>query len=451
MDISKRFEIYKNPVDRLKQFFSSWTFFFKENRPAKKYYSEFLALDNISFKVNRGETVGVIGSNGSGKSTLLQIICGVLKPSTGVVRVNGKIAALLELGSGFNLEFTGKENIYINGILLGLSKSEIDKKYQDIISFADIGSHINAPVKTYSSGMVMRLAFSVAIHVDPEILVIDEALTVGDELFQRKCFSRIEEIKSRGTTIFFVSHSGAQIVELCDRAILLDGGKLLSVGEPKKILSLYQKLIYAPNDQKERIREEIFVEFDENIPIHLNNTNLENANNLYPDLGVEGEGYDLHLVSNSILEYESHGAQIMEPVVLNESGMQVNTLIRGRTYTYKYEVLFNRDIEFVSFGMMIKNKMGFEIGGATTANLRPDRISVVRKSSVCTVEFQFNCLLNTGTYFLNAGVLGDINGVDTFVHRLVDIVAFNVLPVRANNLTGTVDLKFKPYVTVNKT
>lgn len=446
-DICKRFEIYQNPIDRLKQFFYSWIFTFSKNRAPKKYYSEFTALENVSFNIRRGETVGVIGCNGSGKSTLLQVICGILKPNSGSLRVDGKIAALLELGSGFNLDFTGKENIYINGALLGLSRPDIDKKYQEIILFADIGSHIDAPVKTYSSGMIMRLAFSVAIHVDPEILIIDEALTVGDELFQRKCFSRIEEIKSRGATIFFVSHSGAQIVELCDRAILLDGGKLLSMGEPKKILSLYQKLLYAPNDQKSRIRDEIYFERDKNISLSEPNESLELNNSMHSEVG---EGYDPHLISSSLLTYESHGAEIIGPEILNDAGVRVNTLIRGRTYTYKYEVLFNRDIEFVSFGMMIKNKMGFELGGATTANLRPDRIPVVKTSTLYAVEFQFTCLLNTGTYFLNAGVLGDINGVDTFIHRLVDVVVFNVLPFRGSNLTGAVDLRFKSYASISK-
>jgi lipopolysaccharide transport system ATP-binding protein len=204
----------------------------------KKYYREFWALKSVSFNVKRGSTVGIVGKNGSGKSTLLQLICGTLSQSNGEVETNGRIAALLELGSGFNPEFTGRENVYMNSAVLGLTKDEVDSRFQDIVDFADIGLFIEQPVKTYSSGMLVRLAFAVAINVDPEILIVDEALSVGDELFQRKCFARIEAIKNKGATILFVSHSGSTIVELCDSAILLDSGEVLASGAPKDIVAI---------------------------------------------------------------------------------------------------------------------------------------------------------------------------------------------------------------------
>jgi len=208
-NIGKRYEIYEVPHHRLLQTLL---------RGRKQFYKEFWALRDVSFEVKKGECLGIIGRNGCGKSTLLQIIAGTLAPTTGSVSVNGKIAALLELGSGFNPEFTGRENVYMNGAIMGLSKAEMDQKFDEIAAFADIGEFIDQPVKIYSSGMYVRLAFAAAINVDPDILIIDEALSVGDELFQRKCFSRIEAIKSSGATILFVSHSGGTIVELCDRA-----------------------------------------------------------------------------------------------------------------------------------------------------------------------------------------------------------------------------------------
>lgn len=244
-NLSKCYQIYDTPRDRLKQFFAPRLQRLVGQTP-KQYFREFWALKDISFEIRKGETVGIIGRNGSGKSTLLQIICGTLTPTSGNVETRGRIAALLELGSGFNPEFTGRENVYMNASVLGLSNEEIDARFNDIVAFADIGDFIDQPVKTYSSGMMVRLAFAVAINVDPQILIVDEALSVGDELFQRKCFSRIEAIKQNGATILFVSHSGSTVVELCDHAVLLDSGEKLAMGTPKTIVGKYQKLIYAP-------------------------------------------------------------------------------------------------------------------------------------------------------------------------------------------------------------
>ena len=254
--LSKCFHIYDAPSDRLKQMLAPRLQRIARQQP-KQYFQEFWALKDINFEIKKGETVGIIGRNGSGKSTLLQIICGTLTPSNGSVQTNGRIAALLELGSGFNPEFSGRENVYMNAAVLGLSTCEIDARFNDIVAFADIGDFIGQPVKTYSSGMMVRLAFAVAINVDPDILIIDEALSVGDELFQRKCFSRIETIKNNGATILFVSHSGGIIVELCDRALLMDSGERLATGSPKEIISRYQKLLYAPSDKHKAIRDQI--------------------------------------------------------------------------------------------------------------------------------------------------------------------------------------------------
>ncbi|HNW40152.1 MAG TPA: ABC transporter ATP-binding protein, partial [Candidatus Omnitrophota bacterium] len=229
-NIGKRYEIYNAPHHRLLQ-----TLF----RGRKQFYKEFWALRDVSFEVKRGECVGIIGRNGSGKSTLLQVVTGTLEPTLGKVEVRGRVSALLELGSGFNPEFTGRENVYVNGAILGLSKAEMDKKFDEIAAFADIGEFIEQPVKIYSSGMYVRLAFAIAINVDPDILIIDEALSVGDIRFQVKCYRKLEEFREKGKTIVFVSHSSTDVVRLCNRAIWLDSGSIRKSGISKNIVEEY--------------------------------------------------------------------------------------------------------------------------------------------------------------------------------------------------------------------
>ena len=232
--ISKVYRLYDKPRDRIKEAFSL---------THKIYYREHYALKDVSFDVYRGETVGIIGTNGAGKSTILKIITGVLSPTTGNIAVNGRISALLELGAGFNMEYSGIENIYLNGTMIGFTREEIDRKMDDILSFADIGDFVHQPVKTYSSGMFVRLAFAVAINIDPEILIVDEALSVGDAFFQVKCYHKFEEFKKQGKTILFVSHDLSSINKYCDRVILLKQGTKLAEGNPKDMVDLYKKVM----------------------------------------------------------------------------------------------------------------------------------------------------------------------------------------------------------------
>src|SRR5574337_620691 len=254
--LSKRYEIYAQPADRLKQMILPRVQR-AMRRPARNYFNEFWALRDVGFNVRKGETVGIVGRNGSGKSTLLQMICGTLNPTLGTVAVNGRIAALLELGAGFNPEFTGRENARLGGLLYGLSEQELDARFDAILDFAEIGDFIDQPVKTYSSGMYVRLAFAVAINVSPDVLVVDEALSVGDEAFQRKCFARIDAIRDAGATVLFVSHAAGTVVELCDRAILLDQGEMIADGAPKCVVARYHKLLYSPAGKMAVVRESI--------------------------------------------------------------------------------------------------------------------------------------------------------------------------------------------------
>lgn len=449
-NLSKCYQIYDTPRDRLKQFVAPRLQRLAGQTP-RQYFREFWALKEVSFEVKKGETVGIIGRNGSGKSTLLQMICGTLHPTSGSIQTHGRIAALLELGSGFNPEFTGRENVYMNGAVLGLSTEEIDARFNDIAAFAEIGEFIEQPVKTYSSGMMVRLAFAVAINVDPEILIVDEALSVGDELFQRKCFSRIEAIRANGSTILFVSHSGGTIIELCDRAVLMEFGEKLAVGMPKQIVGRYQKLLYAPTDKRETIREQIR-RMDEYAELHTNTVGAAvNQNVSYGEHAQEPqEGFDLNLRPSSTIGYESHGAYIDSPAVLTLAGEQVNNLIRGKTYRYAYSVRFTKSASNVRFGMLIKTTSGVELGGGTSANSPRESLPYVEAGSSYCVEFRFRCALNPSVYFLNAGVVGDVDGRETYLHRLIDIAMFRVIPGTDNLSTGIVDFGCYPELTLQQ-
>ncbi|WLQ17385.1 ABC transporter ATP-binding protein [Hahella aquimaris] len=450
-NLSKCYQIYESPRDRLKQFVLPKLKRFS-NRPPVHYYRDFWALRDVSFEIKRGETVGIVGRNGSGKSTLLQIICGTLSPTEGVVEINGRIAALLELGAGFNPEFTGRENVYLNAAVLGLSQSEVDERFDDIAAFADIGQFIDQPVKTYSSGMVVRLAFAVAINVDPEILVIDEALSVGDELFQRKCFSRIEAIRDSGATILFVSHSGSTVVELCDRAILMDSGERLAVGKPKQIIGNYQKLLYAPIDKRESIRNQLLQANDvmpeqvsgvDGLPQPTNKAQEEGGQHLQ-------ENFDPHLKPVSTIEYESRGATIESLQILTLTGEPVNGLVRGKKYRYCYSVKFDVAATNVRFGMLLKTTSGLELGGSISAPSLAESVPFIPQGKVVSVEFTFHCYLNPGVYFMNAGVLAVCGQEETFLHRKIDAIAFRVLPVTSSTATEIVDFCCTPLVSIDE-
>jgi len=432
-NLSKCYQIYDKPQDRLKQ--SLW-------RGRKQFFREFWALRDVSFEINWGETVGIIGRNGSGKSTLLQMIAGTLAPSDGVVEVNGRVAALLELGSGFNPEFTGRENVYMNASILGLGEEEIDRRFDEIVAFADILEFIDQPVKTYSSGMMVRLAFSVAINVEPQILIVDEALSVGDELFQRKCFARIRAIQETGATILFVSHSAHSVVELCNRAILLDQGELLLSDVPKAVVSRYHKLIYAPAEKREMLREEIRRQI-----VSPSGDGSEKSGSKSPPPGTPATAveYDPHLVPQSTVCYQQQGAEILNPMIQSTDGRQVNQLVTGHEYVCAYSVLFKQDAYAVRFGMLIKTTSGFEIGGVSTTGAG-DEFEYIENGSIATVKIRFRCLLNPGVYFVNVGCSGMAGGEITFLHRIVDAVVFRVQPEAGSSRTGVVDFLFQPSV-----
>jgi len=417
-NLTKIYKLYDSPQDRLKEAF---------NPLRKKYHRDFHALHDVSFEVKKGETVGIIGRNGSGKSTLLKIITGVLTPTSGSVTLKGKISAILELMAGFNPLMTGKENIYFNGTLNGDSKNEIEARFDSILEFAEIGEFIHQPVRTYSSGMSARLGFAMAIHVDPDILIIDEALSVGDEAFQRKCFSRIHAFREQGKTILFVSHSAANIIELCQTAHLFDAGEHLLSGHPKSVVSRYQKLIYASPDSRRKLREEIRATPAE----ELENSQTARVDAVSAPSPKMPRGltplYDSNLLPKSTISYEPRGVFISGPDIRTPEGEQVNILVRGEEYVYTYTVSFEETIENVRFGMLIKTVSGLELGGMVSyPQNRPS--SDVKKNALLRVRFPFRCVFLPGTYFLNAGVVGTIDGDEVFLHRLIDALMFKVQP-----------------------
>lgn len=415
-DLSKTYLIYDSPQDRLKQ--TLW-------RGRRNFFHEFKALQNVSFSVGRGETVGIVGANGSGKSTLLQMICGTVEPTSGTCEVNGRISALLELGAGFNPEFTGVENIYLNGAILGLSPEEIAEKYESIVAFSGIGDKVEQPVKTYSSGMYVRLAFAVAIASEPDLLIVDEALAVGDEMFQRKCYARIRDIQERGGTILFVSHSASTVVEICDRALLLDKGELLLESTPKSVISEYHKLIFAPPEKAAQVRAAI--QTKESVLASAARTVVQPASH-----------YDVALVPESMVVYESRGMVIHTPHIETLAGEKVNILRSRQDYVYCYEAECLEAAEGVRFGMLIKTRSGVELGGAVSA-AAGEGVRRVQAGSRVQVRFRFTANLLPGTYFLNAGCVGEVNGEETYLHRIIDACMFKILPEEKQTATGMVD------------
>ncbi|MEG4996704.1 ABC transporter ATP-binding protein [Microcoleus sp. B4-D4] len=446
-NVSKCFKRYDRPGDRLKEIIY----------PNKKFADEFWALSDINLEIPKGQTLGVVGRNGSGKSTLLQIIVGTLTPTAGSVRVQGRISALLELGSGFNPEFTGRQNVFFNAQILGFNQKETEEKFDEIAAFADIGDFIDQPVKTYSSGMFVRLAFAVATSVEPDILVVDEALSVGDEAFQRKCFARLQSIQEGGGTILFVSHAASSVVQLCTSAILMDSGELLLAHTPKVVISKYQKLIYADPDKVLGLKQDIRVlnqltkqESQENIQNpNLESTKMEAVPEQYISQPKEhyDEFYEPGMIPSNTVRYPSRGAEIINPRIETLQGNVVNHLLGRQDYVYTYSVTFSRSTSKVRFGMLIKTISGFELAGASL-KASTQSVKYVEAGTTILVKFQFKCLLNPGVYFLNAGVVGTVDEDLSYLDRCVDVAMFKVQSCTESCGNGIVDLLIEPCLTV---
>ncbi|MGN0322484.1 MAG: ABC transporter ATP-binding protein [Oliverpabstia sp.] len=398
-DISKVYKLYDNPMDRLKE---------SLGLTRQKKYKEHYALDHVSFQVHKGETVGIIGTNGAGKSTILKIITGVLSPTQGQVVVDGRISALLELGAGFNQEYSGIENVYLNGTMIGFTKEEIDAKLQDILDFADIGDFVYQPVKTYSSGMFVRLAFAVAINIEPEILIVDEALSVGDVFFQAKCYRKFEEFKQMGKTILFVSHDLSSIGKYCDRVVLLNQGKKLAEGDAKEMVNLYRRVMV--NQYEDPSEEDDAASAESNQKVKESKEPMKNSLNLNPQL----------------LEYGSKLAVIEDFAVRDNTGMITNIIEKGQDFSVDMVVRFYEDISDPIFAFTIKDLKGTEITGTNTMYenipIQPQKKGDVRK-----IRFSQKMSLVDGEYMVCLGCTGYKDGNFTVFHRLYDVCSLTVI------------------------
>lgn len=384
-NISKCYHVYDKPVNRLKQMFST---------TQSKYYKEFWALRDISFEVKKGETVGIVGKNGSGKSTLLQIICGTLNPSSGSVTTNGRIAALLELGSGFNPDFTGRDNVYLNATLLGLSKTEIDEKFQSIVEFADIGDFIDQPVKTYSSGMMVRLAFAVQAQIEPEILIVDEALAVGDAKFQARCFERLKQLKQSGTSILLVTHSTEQIVTHCSKAVLIDSGVVKDIGNPRDVTNHYLDLLFG------KTKKAVTNESNHKKAKEMDIVENEDGLNLAEDVFLSRP------ISNHLsYRWGDKKALILDYVLTDGENLYPPTVKSGSKLTLSVSIKFLENIFRPILGFTVKNKEGVTVYGSNSELLEFADIQVAgSKDSVEIIRLEFICNLAPGDYFISLGI-----------------------------------------------
>ncbi len=416
--LSKCYQIYDQPRDRLKQFILPRLQRIAGIQP-KQYYKEFWALSDVSFEVKKGETVGIIGRNGCGKSTLLQMICGTLNPTAGTIQTHGRIGALLELGSGFNPEFSGRENVYLNATVLGLTKEEIDAKFADIVDFADIGDFIEQPVKTYSSGMMVRLAFAVQAQVEPKILIVDEALAVGDVKFQARCFERLKQLKETGTSILLVTHSTDQIVMHCTSALLLDKGKTIEIGEPKNVANHYLNLLFGKS-----IKKVVKNETPDNLNSKITKSNL--ILSFDEDLFSTRNGY------NS-LEYRwGDGAAKINDFWLYVNGIEYpNSICTGNTINISIAVKFVEKLHRPIFGITIKTKEGVTIYGTNTENLDIMDFQCQGSSGqTVLIKVALVCRFAPGDYFISFGV-ATRDGERVHPHdRRYDAIHFQVEPIK---------------------
>jgi len=397
--LSKRYEIYANPRDRLKQFVMPRLQRLAGQTP-KQYFREFWAVKDVSFEIKKGETVGIIGRNGSGKSTLLQMICGTLSPTSGSIQTNGRIAALLELGSGFNPEFTGRDNVYMNAWVLGLSKEEIDSRFEDIAAFADIGEFIEQPVKTYSSGMQVRLAFAVAISVDPEILVVDEALSVGDFIFQQKCFRRIKELQNAGTSILFVSHDLSSIVQFCNNAIVFRNGEMLFEGKAKDAVGFYKQVYSSDISQ-------------------LSQSNITENIGFGPILKTN------YQILSHTKNYGDRSLEIYDWAILDNNGNVVTAFCGEEYCEIVIRLRIIHDCIDPIVGYFFTDSQGREITGTNTEYLETP---IGKRIAGERLEIRFKQILglSSGEYSINLGCSEFIDDALIAHHRLYDLYVFSV-------------------------
>lgn len=413
-NLTKVYKLYSSPIYRLKEALSPIR---------QKYHRDFHALNDVSFEVKKGEAVGIIGKNGSGKSTLLKIITGVLTPTSGSVSVNGRISALLELGAGFNPEMTGLENVYFSGTLMGYSREEMDARLDGILSFADIGEFVSQPVKTYSSGMFVRLAFAVAINVDPDILIVDEALSVGDIKYQRKCISKIEEFKEKNKTILFVSHDAGMISNLCKTAILINNGKVVSRDEPRVVSKLYMQMMYgedlACEDASLLDQAQKNGYYKESLSAINNSERLQLRTAALKKIGF------ISKKASCELRHGNGDAEIIDFGILDDGGNRLSRIKSNKKYTLFFYLLCYEDIKEIFLAFAIRDKRGMNLF-VTNTEIMQIRVSNQNKGSLLYVTVVVTMALVAGDYFMSCIAMDNVE--DMYLDRRLDVFHFNVIP-----------------------
>ena len=400
--VTKSYRLYKRNSDRIKETFHPFR---------KQYHKPFIALNDVSFSIKKGESVGIIGKNGSGKSTLLQILCGVLQPTSGDVNVTGRISALLELGAGFNPEFTGRENVYLSATIMGLSREYVDNNIDRIFSFADIGEYVDQPVKLYSSGMYVRLAFATAISVEPEILIVDEALAVGDIFFQQKCVAHMKEMQ-KNATIVFVTHDMHSVTNLCERVILLDGGRIVFDGEPIDGVAKYTKLVHNARYQKKGSPTDgEVIGCTDSAP--LRRTCQDDADGDWITVTEDDRGGALEI-------------KILKVRVTDEANISKETAVKGDKVVVQLIVEASRAIENLIVGYTAKDRIGNAIFGENTCSSLPETFSIAKGTALITYKFEWPEVYPE-KYTLTFGI-GE--GTDPFVHK-IHCWAHNIVSIAA--------------------
>lgn len=420
-NVSKCFRRYTHPSERLKEILL----------PGKNRADEFWALREANLKINKGETLGIVGQNGAGKSTLLQIIAGTLTPTTGEIAVNGRVSALLELGSGFNPEFTGRQNVFFNGRILGLSQAEIEKKFADIAAFADIGDFIEQPVRTYSSGMFVRLAFAVVVNTDPDILIVDEALAVGDVYFQQKCFERLRQLKASGVTLLFVSHDSSAVCKLCSEAILLEKGKIILHDQPKRVIDLYEAKLL----QKQDTQPDLFL-------IEMTPTLSSEASSSE----TQSESLQTHEIAVA-----SQAVQVEFVRLLDENDRPIQSILSDQDLQLAIGLTFLEALEDPHVGFRLRNRTGEVIFETNTFCMRKT-IGAVSAGTFLETCFCFNVPLVAGEYTITIGVADSGAGEDQFKRALVLKHNTAVLKVLKNQdaITWSGAVNLNPRVEIRK-
>ncbi len=436
-DVTKIYRLYDRPSDRLKESLSL---------TRKNYHKDFYALKGVSFDVGKGESVGIIGTNGSGKSTILKIITGVLTPSGGEVAVNGRISALLELGAGFNMEYTGIENVYMNGTMMGYSRADMDKKLPEILEFADIGDFVYQPVKSYSSGMFVRLAFALAINVDPEILIVDEALSVGDIFFQAKCYRRMEELRNNGTTILMVTHDMSSVLKYCDRTVLLNNGTKVAEGKPGEMVDLYKKILAGQYDQLTEMISERERSNAAGVLSGAGQSEGEGSGTAAKEAGSSAGNIREHsgelmrdsmTVNPSVNEYGNGRAEIYDFGILDKDGRLTNLVLKGETFTIKERIRFYGHVEAPIFTYTFRDKKGNDLTGTNTM-FENAKVDSADEGDEYEVTFSQRMDLQGGEYLLSMSCTGFEQGELVVYHRLYDILNFTVISNK--NTVGVYDM-----------